>query len=106
MGLGVDSLISLRDNFDCLHVRKSRFVGPRGAQRIVDVRHLYDARGERDGLAAELIRVAGAIPFFVVAQRDFGAHLKAWRRVQDPPAVGSMLIHLGALIGIQAAAFL
>ena len=62
-----------------LHGRRMRqggFVGPAGAQRIVHVCDGYDASSQRNVIASETIRIAGAVVALMVMTRDVNGHLQ------------------------------
>src|SRR4051794_12940708 len=54
--------------------RPRGLVGPRRDERVEDVRDGADAPDQRDLLAAQAARVAGAVPALVVRQRDLLGH--------------------------------
>src|SRR6185436_17405808 len=63
-------------------------VRARGVKGVEDVRHRHDARAERDGLADEVVRVAGTVPALVMVA-DEGPHVV--QRVESPHEVGARL---------------
>ena len=56
------------------------FIRALGAQRIVDVGDLHDARRQWDRLAFGAVRVTAAVPFFVMIKGNFGRRVSAAAR--------------------------
>jgi hypothetical protein len=76
-------------------------VRPVGDERVVRVAGQDDARGERDVLAGEPVRVAAAVPALVLVADRRGHVAQAGQRSQDPLADDRVLAHEHPLVGGQ-----
>src|SRR5579883_2587231 len=78
-------------------VGEARLVGAWRAERVVDIGDGDDACRERNCLAAQAGRIAGPIPFLVMATGDIGRHGEPRRGAKDFVAIGRMAAHLAPL---------
>ena len=79
--------------------RPGVLVGPRREQRVEHVADRADPRGQRDLVALQALRVAGAVPSLVVAERDLLGHLheRGLRAGQDAGPDRRVGLHLRPL---------
>ncbi len=77
---------------------QSWFVNSDIAQGIVLVGKVHDPAGEGNLLAFQAVRVAAAVPTFVVGQSDLGCHGQALVSAENLGAVVWMLPHLDELL--------
>ena len=83
--------------------RPCLFVGALGAERIEDIGNGDDARLDRYLFAGKALRVAGAVPFFMVATDDGGGDARklGGTVAQDRNADRHMLAHLLDLVRLR-----
>src|SRR5215216_2856979 len=89
--------------FTCEARGPRRLVGAGGRQRVVDVAHSADAARQRDLLAGQPVRVAGAVPVLVMRTSDDLTELDD-RRARSGEQVAAdvrVALHLRALLGIE-----
>ena len=85
-------------------MRNRRLVRTLGAQRVVHVHHLQNARQQGDIGAFERVRISRAIPVLVMVAND-GQHVaKGAQRFHDVLADDGMLAHDLPLIGCKVRA--
>jgi len=67
---------SLADDLDALLDGEGFLVVPFADQGIEDISQRHQAGGERNGVAGQAARIAGAVPFLVVVQGNLRRHAK------------------------------
>src|SRR5262249_26544411 len=84
-------------------VGQSRTIGPVRRERVVDIRDGDDARAERNLVAGQAVRVAGAVPPLVVVTDHQGAAREEIERRDDLRADQRMLAHHRPFLGVAHA---
>ena len=92
---------------DALGQRPRVLVRPLADQRVEHVGHRDDARDQRNVVAVQAVRIAGAVVLLVMAERDDRAHRQVLRRaaLQDVVADARVRAH-HLLLGLRQRAFL
>src|SRR6266581_7281428 len=90
---------------DRLLMRQRGLVGAHRVDGIVDIDHRDDPRAERDGLALEPVRVAGAVPLLVVVAHDGPHRLQTAKPQHQVGAHARMGPHALLLARLQRASF-
>ena len=98
LGAGVAAQLGER-----LRVRQRAPVRAVGYERVPGVAGEHDARGERDLLAGDAVRVAAAVPALVLVADRVRHRGEAGQRPQDALADDGVLAHQLPLLGVEPA---
>ena len=103
-GIEVSSA-STENQLDCHILRPGLAIWTVMNERVEHISDRDDARGERNGLSTDHVRITGAVPALVMMPRDYGSRLHHGRVApgKKPRANDGMLTHYRLLLRRECA---